>query len=228
MVFSTESAPRAKYPSPSDRPTQTVEPATNVACTTKATGLEAVQRAPVNLAVWQRRSNDAVLPVAHWLAKEPFELEFELEVQNVTSTLQNHLQTPPEFNASRSHLIADIQELAMLFSKHASTNSIRLMIEALHRVPCPKFHQDNVHLRLVCTYTGIGTEWLENSNVNPHPDCCGGSIVLDETRIKHLQAFEVGLMKGKRWPGNRMGIFHRSPTISADRPRLVVKMDVGN
>lgn len=226
MEFSTASVPRDRYQMDSERLSQSAVPEHNAAYVSEALELKSIQSPYVNLAVWRRPVDAVMQPVIHWLAKEPFEIEHEIDVRDVSQTLQGHLSVPTEFDVSRTHLIKDIQELANLFSKHASTSSIRLIIEALHRVPCPKFHQDNVTLRLVCTYTGTGTEWLENSNVNSHPDCCGGSIVLDEARIKNLNAFEVGLMKGKRWPGNAMGIFHRSPTIDASQPRLVVKMDV--
>lgn len=228
MEFFTESAPHARYQKPNDQSIQREATKSNVAYARQAAELDSVRLEPVNLAVWQRPSNEALLPVVHWLAKEPFEMEFKVDVKDVSTVLQNDISTPPELSTSQAHLIDDIQELAFLFSQYASTNSIRLMVESLHRVPCPKFHQDNVLLRLVCTYTGIGTEWLENSNVNPHPDCCGGSLVLDETRIKNLKPFEVALMKGKRWPGNKVGIFHRSPTLTSDQPRLVVKMDIAH
>ena len=228
MEFSTGSAPRARYQAQSDALSAALGNPDNTIYVNELAELVTVLLPHINLAVWNRLANDLMLPAAEWLAKEPFEMEHIIEVKHVASVLHNSLATPPEFNASLAHLIADIQKLADVFSKHAATNTVRLIVEALHRVPCPKFHQDNLTLRLVCTYTGVGTEWLENSNVNPHPDCCGGTIVLDETRIQNLKAFEVGLMKGKRWPGNPMGIFHRSPAVDISQPRLVVKMDVAH
>ncbi len=133
---------------------------------------------------------------------------------------------PLEFEQSCTRLIADILKLASIFSQYAATETIRLIVESVHDVPCPKFHQDNVPLRLICTYVGAGTEWLENSNVNTHADCCGGSLVRDKSRIQQLKPFEVALMKGKLWPKNDMGIYHRSPKPQADQTRLVVKMDI--
>lgn len=226
MAFSTESVQHGRFPQTSDNVPDIHAAQSNAIFVNTSSDLEAVHQAPVNLAVWQRPAVLSMLPVVHWLTKEPFELEFEVDVKDVSNTLLRHLSAPMEFDAARAQLIADVQELASLFSEYTSTYTIRLMLESLHRVPCPKFHQDNVLLRLVCTYAGTGTEWLENSNVNTHPDCCGGSMALDPLRIMNLNPFEVALMKGKRWPGNKMGIFHRSPLVDADRPRLIVKMDV--
>lgn len=226
MAFSTESLQHDRFLQTGDHVHDNHAAQPNAIFVGASSDLKAVYQAPVNLAVWQRPVALSMLPVVRWLTKEPFELEFDVDVTDVSSTLQRHLSVPMEFDAARAQLIADVHELATLFSEYASTYTIRLMLESLHRVPCPKFHQDNVPLRLVCTYTGTGTEWLENSNVNTHPDCCGGSMALDPLRIMNLNPFEVALMKGKRWPGNKMGIFHRSPLVDADRPRLIVKMDV--
>ncbi|MFO0457557.1 MAG: DUF1826 domain-containing protein [Alphaproteobacteria bacterium] len=190
--------------------------------------LSAIREPHVNLAIWKRSADTTMLPIIHWLAKEPFELEYKTDVEAVSRGLHKHITAPPEFEQSRYRLIADIQRLAIMFADYAVTRSIRLIVESVHDVPCPKFHQDNVPLRLICTYAGAGTEWLENSNVNSHADCCGGSVVRDKSRIQQLKPFEVALLKGKLWPKNDMGIYHRSPKPEADHPRLVVKMDVAS
>jgi hypothetical protein len=190
--------------------------------------LSAIREPHINLAIWKRSVDPTMLPIIHWLAKEPFELEYKTDVEDVSRSLHKHITAPLEFEQSRYRFIADIQRLAVMFADYAVTRSIRLIVEFVHDVPCPKFHQDNVPLRLICTYAGAGTEWLENSNVNTHADCCGGSLVRDTSRIQQLKPFEVALMKGKLWPKNDMGIYHRSPKPEASQPRLVVKMDVAS
>lgn len=190
--------------------------------------LSIIREHHINLAIWKRVSDPTMLPIIHWLAKDPFELEYKTDVEDVSRNLHKHITAPLEFEQSRYRLIADIQRLTVMFADYAVTRSIRLIVESVHDVPCPKFHQDNVPLRLICTYAGAGTEWLENSNVNTHADCCGGSVVRDKLRIQRLKPFEVALMKGKLWPKNDMGIYHRSPKPEADQPRLVVKMDVAS
>lgn len=190
--------------------------------------LDCIRKQHINLAIWQRPFDVTMQPVMRWLAAEPFELEYPVAVDDVSRTLHKNIVAPLEYEQSRYRLIADIQRLAILFSNYASTHRIRLIVESVHEVPCPKFHQDNVSLRLICTYVGAGTQWLENSNVNTHADCCGGKIVRDNSRIQQLKPFEVALMKGKIWQSNAMGIYHRSPHLEAGQPRFVVKMDVAS
>ena len=190
--------------------------------------LDAIQNPSINLAVWQRPMDPTMQPIIQRLTREPFELRYNTTVEDVSHTLHKHIVAPVEFEQARYRFINDIQRLAIIFSQYAKAHTIRLIVESVHDVPCPKFHQDSITLRLICTYAGAGTEWLENSNVNTHPDCCGGSMVHDNKAIKQLGPFEVALMKGKLWPKNEMGIYHRSPEPESSQPRLVVKMDVAN
>lgn len=200
----------------------------NAAFGNEAEHLESIRASQINLAVWRRSVDIQMLPIIHFLASEPFELEYEVSVAEVAQSLHKYMLAPLEFEQARYRFIADIQRLATIFAEYSSSSTIRLVVESVHNVPCPKFHQDNVLLRLICSYEGVGTEWLENSNVNTHADCCGGSIVRDTSRIQQLEPFDVALMKGRLWPNNHMGVFHRSPTPRPHQPRLIVKMDVGD
>jgi len=190
--------------------------------------LDIIRERHINLAIWQRVTDPTMLPIIQWLAREPLELEYKMDVEDISRSLHKHITAPLEFEQSRYRFIADIQRLAIIFAEHTVTRFIRLIVESVQDVPCPKFHQDNISLRLICTYAGAGTQWLENSNVNTHGDCCGGKMVRDNSRIQQLKPFEVALMKGKLWPKNDMGIYHRSPKPEENAPRLVVKMDVAS
>lgn len=188
--------------------------------------LSCITKPYINLAIWDRQDDINIKPIVDWLAHKPFELEYKTSVGKVSKTLHKNLEVPIELNKSLKALTADIQKLAEVFSEYSLTNNIRLVIESVHDIPCPKFHQDNVTIRLICTYTGAGTEWLENSNVNTHADCCGGSVFRDSKKIQRLKPFQVAFMKGGLWADNSIGIYHRSPKPEIGQPRLVVKMDV--
>lgn len=198
----------------------------HVAFTTTMDGLQAIDLPHINLAIWQRSSDAAMQPIIQHLTVKSLELDYHVTVHDVAASLYGNTHVPTELKQSFLRFTSDIQRLAIMFSKHALTRSIRLMVESVDDVPCPKFHQDNITLRLICTYAGVGTQWLENDNVHTHAICCGGSIVRDVSRIQQLQPFESALMKGKLWSKDGMGIYHRSPKPEHDQPRLIVKMDV--
>ena len=95
---------------------------------------------------------------------------------------------------------------------------------------CRKFHVDWVVLRLLTTWVGPGTEWLDDADVDRRhvgasaccPDDANKAIVRRPDAIRRAHAGEVLLMKGEAWPGNSgRGVVHRSPPIEAlARPGL--------
>ncbi len=82
---------------------------------------------------------------------------------------------------------------------------------------CPLFHVDNVQLRFFVTLRGPGTQWLLNTDVNrSHLGKGTNRKILrhENVMIQELQTFQVGLLKGERYPGNMgKGIVHRSPAV---------------
>jgi hypothetical protein len=75
---------------------------------------------------------------------------------------------------------------------------------------CPKFHSDNVLVRLVTTYFGPGTEYIETRRPDVVHRAAPGSLVF---------------LKGHRHPTHCDTILHRSPAIARGRRRLSVAID---
>jgi hypothetical protein len=107
----------------------------------------------------------------------------------------------------------------------ARTVGVRLAV--LESAMCPRMHVDRVPLRLVITYAGHGTEYLNE----PLDAAVGGSPI--ESRLTSPFAFvesaapaDVLLLKGEAWHGNRgRGAVHRSPDASRFERRLVLTLD---
>lgn len=111
-----------------------------------------------------------------------------------------------------------------------------LRVRTLDNAMCPRFHVDRVPVRMICSYGGIGTEWLPEYAVDRGklgmgacglPDAESG-LILDPTAIRQMPAYAVGLMKGEHWEGNEgRGLIHRSPTPTAVQPRrLLLTLDM--
>jgi hypothetical protein len=96
---------------------------------------------------------------------------------------------------------------------------------------CGRFHADRVGLRLICSYAGPGTEWLDEPDIDRSklgpglgglPDEVTG-LLLPGARVRRLERFAVGLLKGEHWPGNEgRGVVHRSPQIKGTELRRVL------
>lgn len=105
-------------------------------------------------------------------------------------------------------------------------DAVGLRLHLLRGTMCPRFHVDRVPVRLLCTYQGIGTEWLPEGKVTrakssaPLPDQLVGAGDADR-----LATGAVGLLKGEAWECNEgRGLVHRSPE-PGDQPRLVLALD---
>ncbi|MEW6435334.1 MAG: DUF1826 domain-containing protein [Myxococcota bacterium] len=120
--------------------------------------------------------------------------------------------------------------MTALYLKVSGAPRVRLQLGWIRGQQCPRFHTDFVRLRLICTYVGPGTEWIDERwldrdlaarcHAHEAPLRPGGAV-------SRLERFTVGLMKGRAFPGNeRHGLVHRSPPLEGG-PRLVLILNEG-
>ncbi len=129
----------------------------------------------------------------------------------------------------------DSQQLATAFADLFGLAQLGLRLRSLDQAMCPRFHVDNVPCRLIVSYGGLGTEWLEHRHVDRSKLGRGAQGLPDETSgllrpgaaIACLAPYAIGLMKGCGWAGNeRYGLVHRSPKPTSHAPRrLLLTLD---
>ncbi|WP_082877506.1 DUF1826 domain-containing protein [Methylomonas koyamae] len=130
----------------------------------------------------------------------------------------------------------DLRLLTAAFCELFGQREAGLRLRTLDKAMCPRFHVDRVPSRLICSYGGIGTEWLPEYAVDRTKlgmGACGqpdehSGLILDPTAIRQMPAYAVGLMKGEHWEGNEgRGLVHRSPAPTAVQPRrLLLTLDM--
>lgn len=134
----------------------------------------------------------------------------------------------------REAMVDDVRFIAELYSDLIGCNEIALRLEVLDKAMCPRFHVDRTGIRLVCTYHGQGTEWINDEWVDRNKlelsslgfaDRVSG--LLDErTRVEATAPFDITLLKGSLWQGNaQRGAIHRSPAVAAGQSRVLLVMD---
>lgn len=118
----------------------------------------------------------------------------------------------------------DISQLAQILCDLVDCSSVGLRFASVHNAMCPKWHVDRVPIRLLCTYTGIGTEWLEDQHVD-RSKLSDPAIV--NSKCQRAGIGDVVLLKGALWQDNEgFGAIHRSPAISSEcTPRLLLTAD---
>ena len=131
---------------------------------------------------------------------------------------------------------ADVAHLIDVFSHLFELEHVGLRLSVLDKAMCPKFHVDHVPCRLISTYGGIGTQWLEDVFVDRRKlgsgsdglsDETSGLIIADLEVISTMPTYAIGLFKGSKWEGNELhGAVHRSPKLPENAPRrLLLTLD---
>lgn len=178
-------------------------PSPSVVRTNTVAGIEAIFDPRVNLVVWER--DDAGQP------------QLDDSWPDLTGRRIRTIERPPYDADTVADLLGlahaprladDIAGLCELFATITGATTLGLRVDITDRATCPRFHGDRVALRLMTTYRGPATEWLE------------GGVV------QRARAGDVLLAKGEIWPGLECGpCLHRSPEPSPGRPRVLLTVD---
>lgn len=172
------------------------------------------------LALWQRPLSVAVARYAAALSQHEHVINMRelLAPAEVLTVLSTRLPNLP----GRNGLAEDVQQLAEMFACLFDLNRIGLRLASLQTAMCPRFHVDRVPCRLVTTYDGPGTHWLDRAQRNQLLDAAGE----EPEQWQHLVAGEVALMKGDGWQDNDgQGLWHRSPPVPTGYRRLFLSLD---
>ncbi len=140
--------------------------------------------------------------------------------------LRRQLPAPDAAGPLLDDMVTIAEAIAFLFD----TETVGVRLRLLNTAMCPRFHCDNLPVRMVTTYHGPGSEWLPEHAVNraglgaPKPE--RPEIVTDADAIQRLKAGDIALIKGSGWEGcEERGLVHRSPTLADGEKRLLMTID---
>lgn len=119
--------------------------------------------------------------------------------------------------AAAATLAADIADLAARFARIMEGDRVAIRLEVVETDACRRFHADYVTARLICTYAGPGTQWLDADAA----DALAAGAAPDTLTIRQLDAGDVAIFKGRLWAPDAPAI-HRSPPIEGSGIRRLV------
>ena len=88
---------------------------------------------------------------------------------------------------------------------------------------CSRYHIDNVPLRMLVTYAGVGTEWIPDDAVDRnayHAGAPNEKIVKDPSAIRFMNAWDVAVFRG-----GPDGLLHRTPDAALSGPSVMMHLD---
>ncbi|MDF3933083.1 DUF1826 domain-containing protein [Pseudomonas citronellolis] len=183
--------------------------------------LAEVLRDGVNLAVWQRQLYPEVAAFAASLLQGEalYSQQVSLELDAAGRAPQLHGLFPGSPDGRL--FVNDLAWLVEAFACLTGARQVGLRLRALERAMCPRFHVDHLALRLVTSYAGCASEWLEEGAL---PRSALGEA--EPPCVHSLEVGDVGLFKGEKWGGNEgAGIVHRSPCPAPGSRRLLLTLD---
>ncbi|MEI4519213.1 DUF1826 domain-containing protein [Pseudomonas sp. CCNWLW23] len=182
-----------------------------------------------NLAVWQRQlpvhiADFAQLvlslnePLAESLCLELPDEDAEPDLAGLAAGLRD-LQGFEGF-------VSDLKWLISAFACLLGARRIGVRLRVLDKAMCPRFHVDHVPVRLITTYAGIGSQWLEEGVMDRLQLGQADAEPQDPASIRQLNSGDVALLKGEKWHGNEgFGLIHRSPQPAPGERRLLLTLD---
>lgn len=192
--------------------------------------LALIHQPDVNFVYFKRPVDDEIDLYARHLIQESFQgINTVVSSASVAGIVTDHLNAIGLFSSGKVKLTRDIIEITLSFLPVTQASNVRLILKILSDDACRKFHTDAYDLRLLCTYVGKGTEWIEDQYLNRKKIRTGANedIINDFTQVQSMQPFEVAILKGEissRPKGK--GIVHRSPPIQhAGEKRLLLRID---
>lgn len=169
--------------------------------------LKQVNTPHIGLVIWTRLGNRTLLVSASALRTLP-PFTWTAEGPPIEAARQLFKGLPLFY----WRLYADIRMLAQQFASISGSPDVKIRLEHVIDNSCVKFHVDNVGLRLLCTYAGPGTEWLDQTG-----------------RVRQLSIMETAIFKGTKFPLPGERVRHRSPRVEhlppEQRSRLVLCID---
>ena len=188
-----------------------------------------------NIAIWQRHLDSTFLASLATFVKSGGKLTAARQLSS--DSAEAYIRTLADGQPFAPQLHAYIAELVDMFICLFEANTIGFRLSTLDKAMCPRFHVDRVPCRLVTTFVGPGSQWLEHDNTDRTMLGHKSGALTDENSglyrtaqdIQTLETGDVAILKGELWHGNEnAGIVHRSPQVSSSQARVVMTLDLVN
>lgn len=151
--------------------------------------------------------------IAHWLEEmAPSRLpDFRLlvrpaDARQAIDAQMDECGMPP--GDKRAFLIDDITRLVAVFAGITRSNLVDVRLDRIDHDACWKFHKDAVETRLLTTYRGKTTEWIDPQ----HAEQALQAQTDYDGPLESLAQNDVAIFRGST-ANTAVGIVHRSPPI---------------
>ena len=140
----------------------------------------------------------------------------------------NELKANLPDSSNLNYFVDDLVNVAKVFIGLTDNQNFKIELELISNQMCRLFHVDRLHQRLLCTYRGPGSEWLDESNVDRRGlgKFDNSKVVKDSSKTKSAKPFDILILRGSLYELDFEGVVHRSPSVKGQTiPRVLFKID---
>ena len=206
-----------------------VVPSSHIAVGRHKEILAKVTEESINLSVWQRNEVEFLDSITEIMESDfcstKFSYHYKQDLHLVGAILDEDLNLKSN---SAFLFYQDIMNLVLHMQNICNAKELGIMLEVLCTDNCKYFHTDKLHYRLIQTYFGPGSIYLNNENVNRSglSQQDNSKVIIRENEELRIPIFSPAIMKGEKAAKN-FALVHRSPAIAAHNfERLVLRIDL--
>jgi hypothetical protein len=173
----------------------------------------------VQVCSWQREIDPAIETYLSQLHQTG-----ELQViETLSPAAEPKLDGLPD-EPTRASLMEDLALLREVVCELLGCAAVGLRLARIGHAMCPGWHVDRAGIRLVCTYQGPGTQWLDDQDVERRDL---HAIRTGDGACVQAATGDIVLLKGALWQGNdALGAVHRSPDLGSSASlRTLITLD---
>jgi len=164
---------------------------------------------------------------------------FTTSSANEIHKAMNHSLQYNMLQRTLAELVVDVTDIFAHFKDVFKVEKVNFRMEKIVTNSCKLFHTDSVNARAFITYYGLGTEFVNEANINPmgktlwdgkisHEEK-NKQLLVDPRKIIKIFPGDIIFMKGNKWadkPNAFSPLYHKSPEINDLNPfRFIVSFD---
>ena len=194
----------------------------------KADNLESLKEfkdTDYKLGILEREQPEGAGSFFQKLMKNDFGIEGTLSSINLKEDLKNLVQEiiPNQLSSTEfyNYWLADMETVCRTFLLIEKTDTLCFWLGTKRE--CIRSHVDNVPRRLLVTYAGQGTEWIQNQDADRLAYEAGEPnemIVRDKSKLNFIDKWNIAI-----FTGGSNGILHRTPDSALNGPSILMKLD---
>ncbi len=176
------------------------------------------------LAIWRRQLGRELKDAARLISAHAFEFAIALNPFCEAERRGVIQQLSASTGLDSTAIVDDLLDLSRRFAAAAETQTVCIRLETVRDRGCRLFHLDNVFMRLVVTYRGPGTQWVQPA----FAAAARHQQTAYKGPLNSLGTGDAAIFRGKKSGGANL-IYHRSPPRKrGDPPRLVAVIESGD